>query len=106
VTLAKSLMAGKWKFSILWMLSAKTCRFNELERRLQGITQKTLTLQLRAMEKDLLIRREAFAVVPPRVEYSLTEQGKRLLPVMTALCEWTVQYWEFRKRSALVRSLA
>ncbi|MBU3922118.1 MAG: winged helix-turn-helix transcriptional regulator, partial [Alphaproteobacteria bacterium] len=66
----------------------RTRRFNELQRSLQGCTQRMLTNQLRDLESDGLIHREVFAEVPPRVEYSLTLAGQALEPVLSAMCEW------------------
>ena len=69
-----------------------TWRFNELLRSLPGCTQKVLTDQLRELEMDGIIRRELFGEVPPRVEYSLTEVGRDLLPMILALCEWSQKH--------------
>ena len=81
-------IGGKWKAVILWHLSHKTLRFSQLRRRLPGITQKMLTQQLRELERDGLLHREVFAEVPPRVEYSLTELGRTLRPLLSLMCEW------------------
>ncbi len=93
-------IAGKWKGLILYHLLDGTLRFNELARRLGGVTQRSLTKQLRELETDGIVHREVFAVVPPRVEYSLTDKGHRLREVMQALRDWGSQY----PRSAEVRS--
>jgi DNA-binding HxlR family transcriptional regulator len=87
---------GKWKGVILYHLQQGTCRFGELRRRLPNITQRMLTKQLRALEEDGLVTRTVFAEVPPRVEYSLTETGERLRPVIEALRAWGEDY---RRRS-------
>jgi len=86
VTLAA--IGGKWKAVILWHLTHKTLRFSQLRRRLPGITQKMLTQQLRELERDGLLHREVYAEVPPRVEYSLTELGWTLKPLLGMMCEW------------------
>ncbi|WP_339933616.1 helix-turn-helix domain-containing protein [uncultured Brevundimonas sp.] len=85
-------ISGKWKGLILYHLLDGTLRFNELARRLGGVTQRSLTKQLRELETDGIVHREVFAVVPPRVEYSLTDKGRRLRTVMEALRDWGTQY--------------
>ncbi|MBU3020998.1 helix-turn-helix domain-containing protein [Aestuariibacter sp. A3R04] len=92
VAVALSLIGGKWKGVILWHLTFKTLRFSQLRRRLQGVTQKMLTQQLRELEKDGLIHREVYAEVPPKVEYSLTERGASLQPMLQQLCDWGRNY--------------
>ena len=87
---------GKWKILILCQLFALgTLRFSELERSVEGITQKMLVQQLRELEKDGIVARTAFPQVPPRVEYSLTDVGRALGPPMTALIDWA----EMRRNS-------
>jgi DNA-binding HxlR family transcriptional regulator len=89
VEAAVSLIDGKWKCVILWHLQQETVvRFNELRRRLPGITQRMLTNQLRELEADGLINRVVYAQVPPKVEYSLSELGLSITPVLEALKEW------------------
>lgn len=85
-------VGGKWKLVILWHLSQGTHRFSELERKISGITQKMLAQELRNMEKDGLIKRKVYPVVPPKVEYSLTPHGKSLNEVLDSLSEWGVQH--------------
>ena len=82
------LIGGKWKIAILHALSMGPIRFGELKRNLSPITQQMLTKQLRELEKDNLINRKVFDVVPPKVEYSLTEFGWTFEPVLVALCKW------------------
>src|ERR1700741_3938012 len=79
------LIDGKWKGVVLYHLATGTLRFNELRRRLTGITQRMLTKQLRELEESGLIVRTVYAEVPPRVEYSLSKEGQTLLPVIHAL---------------------
>ena len=81
-------IAGKWKGLIVYHLLGGELRFNELARRVGEVTQRSLTKQLRELESDGVVHREAFAVVPPRVEYSLTDKGRALTPVIEALHAW------------------
>ncbi|MEO9873432.1 MAG: helix-turn-helix domain-containing protein [Anderseniella sp.] len=81
-------ISGKWKGLALYHLIDQTLRFSELKRRLGTVTQRSLTKQLRELESDGLVHREVFAVVPPKVEYRLTEKGRRLKPVLEALHAW------------------
>ena len=82
------LIDGKWKGVILYHLQGGTQRFGELRRLMPGITQRMLTKQLRALEDDQLIIRKVYAEVPPRVEYSLSESGESLKPVIDMLKAW------------------
>lgn len=89
VEAAVSLISGKWKCVVLWyLLEEGTLRFNELRRRIDNITQRMLTNQLRELEIDGLIHREVYAQVPPKVEYSLTARGRELTPILMALKAW------------------
>jgi len=81
-------IAGKWKGLIIYQLLEGTLRFNELSRRIGNVTQRSLTKQLRELEADGIVHRKVYAVVPPRVEYSLTNKGKRLRDVIVALRDW------------------
>lgn len=90
--LAMDVVGGKWKMVILWYLRKGTLRFNELRKMLDGITQKMLTQQLRELETDGLLERKVYPVVPPKVEYSLTEQGEKLIPVLEAIYLWSGSY--------------
>lgn len=84
-----ALLGGKWKLSIIHSLVKKSpIRFKKLEREIIGITPKMLTIQLKSLEQDGLIKRVAFATVPPTVEYSLTEIGKSIKPMIDELERW------------------
>lgn len=85
------LIGGKYKALILWHLSEGKLRFSELKK-LVSATPKMLTQQLRELEAQHLIHREVFAVVPPKVEYSLTELGKSLMPILVAMRDWGADY--------------
>jgi len=92
VQVTVDIAGGKWKPLILHYLLDGTKRFGELRRMIGGVTQRSLTLQLRQLEEHGVIRREVFAEVPPRVEYSLTERGKTLAPVLEAMKQWGETY--------------
>lgn len=92
VRLTLDIIGGKWKVLILYHLRGKTRRFNELQRLLDGVTQRMLTLQLRELEKDGIVHRQVYQQVPPKVEYSLTPLGKTLLPVIELMYEWGERY--------------
>lgn len=81
-------IGGKWKGVILYYLFLDTQRFGELQRLVKGITQRMLTLQLRELEDDGFVKRTIYREVPPKVEYSLTEKGRSLEPVLRAMKEW------------------
>jgi DNA-binding HxlR family transcriptional regulator len=87
-----SVIGGKWKSVILWHLIRKTRRFSELKHLIPDITQKMLTQQLRELEKDGLINRKVFPEVPPHVEYSMTEYGRTLIPVLNAMAQWGLEH--------------
>lgn len=83
-----TLIGDKWKVLILRDLMPGTKRFGELKKSIGTVSQKVLTAQLRAMEESGLVHREVYAEVPPRVEYSLTELGKSLKPILDSLRAW------------------
>ena len=87
ITNSLKLIGGKWKISIIYNLRKGPTRFGELKRILAPITQQMLTKQLREMERDRLIKRNVYEVVPPKVEYSLTEFGSSLGPVLDSWCK-------------------
>ena len=86
------MIGGKYKSLILWHLSEGKLRFSELRSRITKATPKMLTQQLRELEMQNLIHREVFPVIPPKVEYSLTETGKSLLPILVAMRDWGSTY--------------
>ncbi|MBX9598769.1 MAG: helix-turn-helix transcriptional regulator [Burkholderiales bacterium] len=97
VAVVLRILGGKWKLSILCALLGGTKRFSELCRLNSGITQRMLTNQLRELEVDLVVSRKVYAEVPPKVEYSLTEIGKKLQPILQQLEEWGQTYLEETK---------
>ncbi|MDO7905660.1 helix-turn-helix domain-containing protein [Paenibacillus sp. JX-17] len=93
--LTLAVIGGKWKLIILWHLGLEgTKRFSELKKLIPNITQKMLTNQLRELEEDQLVYRKVYAEVPPRVEYSMTEYGESLMPVLKAMYNWGKEYGE------------
>lgn len=86
------LIGGKYKALILWHLSDGKLRFSELRKIITNATPKMLTQQLRELEAHALIHREVFPVIPPKVEYSLTETGRSLLPILVAMRDWGAGY--------------
>ncbi len=88
------IIGGKYKLLILWHLANQTLRFSELRRLIPKATPKMLTQQLRELEADDLIHREIYPVVPPKVEYSLTELGKSMIPLLRSMYDWGDYYLE------------
>jgi len=86
-----SLIGGKYKALILWHLSRGTLRFNQLQKAVTA-TPRMLTLQLRELESDGLITRTVYPEVPPRVEYAMTDLGRSLMPILTAIRDWGTEY--------------
>ena len=89
---AFSLLSGKWKLEIMWLLNQRIYRFGELRKAVPGITQHMLTTQLRELEADGLVSRTIYPEVPPRVEYEITNKARGLGPTMEALTKWWEQY--------------
>lgn len=86
------LIGGKYKAIILWHLMHGTLRYSELHRKMPHATDKMLAQQLRELERDGLINRVVYPVVPPKTEYSLTEFGNSLAPILDAMCTWGTNY--------------
>ena len=86
------LIGNKWKLLILRNLLQRPWRFNELQRSLDGISQKVLTASLRSMEEDGIVTRTVYAEVPPRVEYSLSELGESMRPILQSMETWGTNY--------------
>ena len=84
-----SLIQGKYKMAVLYaLMEFQVVRFNELKRYLGSVSFKTLSVTLKALEADGLVRREEYPQIPPKVEYSLTERGQSLIPILDQLCAW------------------
>lgn len=92
---AMCFIGGKYKPIILWHLINKTLRFSELRKLIPQATPKMLTQQLRELQSDGLIHREVYPIVPPRTEYSLTELGETLIPIIEAIRNWGIYYFEY-----------
>ncbi len=86
------LIGNKWKLLIIRNLLIRPWRFNELQKNLEGISQKVLTDSLRSMEADGIITRTVYPEVPPRVEYALSELGKSLQPILDSMAKWGTEY--------------
>ena len=86
------LIGGKYKALILWHLAEGVLRFSELRKVVPNATPKMLTQQLRELEADQLIHREVYPVIPPKVEYSLTDLGRSLMPILVAIRDWGANY--------------
>ncbi len=92
VAKVQKIIRGKWTMVIIYFLSKGTLRFGELSRKMPTVTQANLTKELRMLEEYGMIHREVYREVPPRVEYSLTEIGRKFFPVLEALEEWAMEY--------------
>jgi DNA-binding HxlR family transcriptional regulator len=88
VEFALAMVGGKWKMPILWRLRERTWRYGELKTDVKGITTKMLTQQLRELEADGFVTRTVYPVVPPHVEYSLTDRGRSAIPIIEQLRYW------------------
>lgn len=89
---ALSLINGKYKMTILYtLMEFGVVRFNEMKKYIGEISYKTLSVTLKELEADGLVHREEYPQIPPKVEYSLTERGKSLIPILDAMCEWGLQ---------------
>lgn len=94
MVLVQNLLSGKRKILILWYLNYGILRFNDIRRKMPDVTQKMLTQQLRSLEKDGLIYRNVYPVIPPKVEYGLTELGIKIIPILEMMHDFGVDYLE------------
>jgi len=92
VKLTTNVIGGKWKPLILFYLEGGTLRFGELQKLIPGMTKKMLTQHLRDLERDEVVRRKVYAVVPPKVEYSLTRHGESLKPILKLMSAWGTKH--------------
>ena len=92
VEFAMDRIGGTWKMPILWRLNERIWRYNELQRSLGKVTPKMLTQQLRELERDGLLERTVYPVVPPKVEYSITHEGRSVIPIIETLRTWGYEY--------------
>lgn len=89
ISILQKIIGGKWKIYILWVLSQETQRFGQLQRQLGEITESMLTKQLRELERDGFISRRVYQEIPPRVEYSLSDQGQRFSCILNQMYDWS-----------------
>lgn len=94
VEFALNFIGGTWKMPILWRLKDKVYRYGELKKSIRHISDKMLTSQLRELERDGLIHRKVYAVVPPKTEYSITEKGKLTIPIIETIRNFGLQMME------------
>ena len=93
-----SLIQGKYKMFILYtLMEYGTVRFNKMKRYINSISYKTLSVTLKELEFDGLVHREEYPQIPPKVEYSLTERGKSLIPILDMMCEWGDKHTDNKK---------
>lgn len=104
VEVTLEVVGGKWKGVILYHLLSGTRRFNEFRRLMPDITQRMLTLQLRELEDGGVVHREIYKEVPPRVEYSLTEFGRTLEPIINLMRDWGEKYNQQAENKRLVKA--
>ncbi|MCY7009159.1 helix-turn-helix domain-containing protein [Fusobacterium simiae] len=90
--LTMDIVKGKWQCVILWHLRLGPLRFGQLQRRLPGVTQKMLSQQLLKLEQDCLLTRKVYPIIPPKVEYSLTEVGESFIPILHSMYSWGKNY--------------
>jgi DNA-binding HxlR family transcriptional regulator len=94
IAFTQNILSGRWKYFILWYLKGTTRRYSDIKTFLGDLSQGSLTKQLKELESDGLIKREVFPVVPPKVEYSLTEKGMKLIPVLDMMEVFGKEYGE------------
>jgi len=96
------LISGKWKTLILWYLIEGKKRFGELQKLLPRCSQRMLTRQLRELERDGIITRKIYKQIPPKVEYSLSAQGKTLAPILKQACDWGTKHADAKTNRAVI----
>lgn len=94
IAFTQNVLSGRWKYFILWYLKGRSRRFTEIKSFLGDLSQGSLTKQLKELEKDGVIKREVYPVVPPKVEYSLTEKGDKLVPILDMMEVFGKEYGE------------
>ena len=94
VEVTLDLIGGKWKGIIIFNLKRGTLRFNEIQKQMPSISERMLIKELRDLEKNGLVERKVYAEVPPKVEYSLTEYGKTIIPIIDLICSWGLTHIE------------
>ncbi len=92
VTRLIGVIGGRWKILLLWQLGDGSQRYGQLRRRIDGISERMLVQQLRALEADGMVSRTQYPEVPPRVEYALTERGRSFMPLLRDLADWSVAH--------------
>ncbi|MFM9279801.1 winged helix-turn-helix transcriptional regulator [Paenibacillus jiagnxiensis] len=97
-TMAQKILSGKWSMLIILFLSEKTMRFNEIQRLFPDITHATLTKQLRILEEYGVVVRNVYSQIPPKVEYSLSDIGKKLKPILDSIMDWGEEYKEYQDK--------
>jgi DNA-binding HxlR family transcriptional regulator len=104
--LALSVIGGRWKIAIIWcLLQQSPLRLSEIQKYLSDVNQRMLIRQLRELEEDQIITRVVFPVVPPKVEYQLSEIGLQLEPVVTSICDWGDHFREFLEKDSNKKSV-
>jgi len=94
MVLVQDIVSGKWKILIMWYLSYSELRFSDIQRKLPNVSQKVLSRQLKSLEEDNIINRKVYPIVPPKVEYSLTDTGKKLIPILEMMHTFGAEYLE------------
>lgn len=90
-----SLIGGKWKMIIMfWLWKKEVLRYGELKKKIEGITHKMLSSQLKELESDSILIRKEYPQIPPKVEYFLSDKGKSLMPILYEMCSWGKQYYQ------------
>lgn len=92
IAFTQNVLSGRWKYFILWFLKDETRRYSDIKRFLGDLSQGSLTKQLKELESDGVIKRDVFPEVPPRVEYSLTDKGIKLLPILEKMKDFGKEY--------------